>query len=149
MSTLNAHRALEARIASFAVSAPLTDDAPILWLVTGQATGGGQNDYVEPESGYWLEVRFIAETADRVDSAGSQKSRSGTVRITAVMRQGERAGYETTLLAQQVEAHFPKGLPLYEGGSAIKIVRDTEVQSAFYDAGRIKRPVIVRWNSIG
>lgn len=146
MSIVNIRTALEAKLAAFAVSAPLSDTAPILWLVSGEATGTA--DRAEPESGYWLEVRFIAETTGRVDAAGSQKDRAGTVRITAVQRAGETAASLNVMrLAEQVADHLPKGLQLFGSGQPVKIDRDTEVQSEFFDEGRIRRPVIVRWRN--
>lgn len=146
MSIVNIRTALETRLAAFAVSAPLPDAAPILWLVSGEATGTAGR--AEPESGYWLEVRFIAETTGRVDAAGSQKDRAGTVRITAVQRAGETAASLNVMrLAEQVADYLPKGLQLFGDGPPVKIDRDTEVQSEFFDAGRIRRPVIVRWRN--
>ena len=147
MSIVNIRRALEARLAAFTVSAPLTAAAPILWLVSGQATGNPEGDVTEPASGYWLEVRFIAETTGRVDYAGSRKDRAGTLQIAAVERKGEGASLRVMQLAEQVSAHFPKGFQLFEGGDAVKIDRDTEVTSEFFDNGRIRRPVIVRWRA--
>lgn len=134
------YAALEARLLSFAVSAPLTAAAPVLWRSEG---------IQEPDSGYWVEAAFMGETTGRVDDAGSQANLRGYLQATCCERRGTGAAFRLRTLAFQIADHFPKGLQLFEGGRAIKISRDTEVQSEFHDGGRLKRPVAIYWQSIG
>lgn len=149
MSDINIRRALAARLAGFTVSSPLTVAPAILWLTSGQAVGSAEGDMAEPADGYWIEARFQGQTTGRAGYTGDQTDNAGLLRLTAVERKSETAEFNVITLSDQIAAHFYKGLQLFQGGSAVKIDRDTDKPSEFIENGRIKRPVIVRWRSIG
>lgn len=136
---LNIRKALEARIVAFVPVSPV-QNAPIQWRAFGVE---------QPNSGPWIEVGFFGETSGFFDKGGSAKNRRGFVRLTCTQKGTEaKASANLTELAGQIEAWFPKGLVLTNSGVSVKISRDTQVTEEFWDAGRLKRPVLAYWQSI-
>ena len=132
--------ALEARVAEFTLSTPLAGDINIQWWSRG---------IDEPPSGFWVEVAFLGDNTGRVDSKGRARSERGYIQLTCCESRSDTASLNLTRLADQIREHFPKGLQLFEGSAAVKVSRDTEILSEFFDDGKLKRPVIVRWQAVG
>jgi len=141
MSLKSIYAALQARLSAFApdLSAYGQSSVPILQRGEGVAP---------PETGVWLEVAFLEEATESLGLSGRKKNLSGVMQV--ICKSTEQINAPTALLdlADQIAAHFPKGMAMAAAGVRVQLDQDTAIVTATVDEGVIERPVAVHWRAI-
>lgn len=132
--------ALIDRLASFSPSSPLSGTIPIAWPATSFTEPTGDN-------AMWIECALFPVEPRGYGLTGPDAIRRGYMQAMAVTRRRAAAFEELTHLADQIAGHFPEAAWYEDGGVRVQIAQPPGPQSMFEEDGKLKIPVIIRYQA--
>lgn len=96
---------------------------------------------------YWLEPKLFPAEGRRVDFASQESDRRGYLQVLVCTRlgNGDTVARE---IADAVAAHFPKGYQFKVGARQGKVWQVPTIAGDFDEDGKVKIPVIIRYQAI-